>query len=65
MVHCPDCGQTLADESDVEFIEADAKLGFFVASKRFYHAACAHCGENLGGGVAAAQGNGGAAGADD
>ncbi|MFC5368729.1 hypothetical protein [Salinirubrum litoreum] len=62
MVHCPDCDSTLSDADDVEFVETDARLGFIRASKRFYTIECADCGNVLGNGVAAAQGNGGAAG---
>ncbi|WP_439027961.1 hypothetical protein [Haloarchaeobius sp. DT45] len=60
MVHCPACETTLADASDVEFIETDAVTGFFKASKRFYVASCASCGETLGSGVAGAKAGGGA-----
>jgi predicted nucleic-acid-binding Zn-ribbon protein len=55
MVHCPDCGATLVDETDVEFVETDAKSGFFKASKRFYLVACGECGAAIGGGVAGAK----------
>ncbi|GGO00302.1 hypothetical protein [Haloarcula pellucida] len=60
MVHCPDCETALADESDVEFVEMDATTGFLAASKRFYVANCAECGNTLGSGVAGAKGGGGA-----
>ena len=54
MVHCPDCGETLSEKSDVEFVEMDATTGFFAASKRFYLVACNHCGAAIGSGVAGA-----------
>ena len=60
MVHCPDCETTLANESDVEFVEVDSKTGFFAASKRFYVVNCAACGKTLGSGVAGAKAGGGA-----
>lgn len=58
MVHCPECEATLADASDVEFVEMDATTGFFKASKRFYVANCAECGATLGSGVAGAKAGG-------
>ena len=61
MVHCPDCGTTLAEESDVEFVEMDSTTGFLKASKRFYVANCATCGATLGSGVAGAKAGGGGA----
>lgn len=61
MVHCPDCGTTLANETDVEFGETDATTGFIAASKRFYVVNCAECGANLGSGVAGAKAGGNAA----
>ncbi|WP_435365254.1 hypothetical protein [Haloarchaeobius sp. DYHT-AS-18] len=61
MVHCPACETTLADASDVEFTETDATTGFIAASKRFYVASCAECGETLGSGVAGAKAGGGGA----
>ncbi|MFH5801343.1 hypothetical protein [Haladaptatus sp. CMAA 1911] len=60
MVHCPDCGSTLEAESDVEFVEMDAKTGFLKASKRFYVVTCANCGTTIGSGVAGAKAGGGA-----
>ena len=61
MVHCPQCDATLADESDIEFVEMDATTGFLKASKRFYVANCADCGTTLGSGVAGAKAGGGGA----
>lgn len=55
MVHCPECEATLAEKSDVEFIEMDATTGIFVASKRFYLVACNDCGVAIGSGVAGAK----------
>ena len=52
MVHCPECDGEIADGSDVEFAEMDAKIGFFKASKRFYVVACDSCGATIGSGVA-------------
>lgn len=62
MAHCPECEATLADASDVEFVETDATTGIVAASKRFYAVNCAECGATLGSDVAAAQGNGGGGG---
>ncbi|WP_267641339.1 hypothetical protein [Haloarchaeobius amylolyticus] len=61
MVHCPACETTLSDASDVAFTEADATTGIIAASKRFYVASCAECGETLGSGVAGAKAGGGGA----
>lgn len=55
MVHCPECDATLSEKDDVEFVEMDAKTGFFKASKRFYLVACGECGAAIGGGVAGAK----------
>ncbi|WP_435360007.1 hypothetical protein [Haloarchaeobius sp. DFWS5] len=55
MAHCPECEETLAEETDVEFVEMDSSFGFFKASKRFYLVACNHCGAAIGSGVAAAK----------
>jgi len=65
MVHCPDCGTTLDDEADIEFVEMDATMRFLKASKRFYTANCAACGTVIGSGVAGAKagGSGGGGGA--
>ncbi|UPV73685.1 hypothetical protein M0R89_14200 [Halorussus limi] len=61
MVHCPECETSLADSSDIEFVEMDSATGFVRASKRFYTANCAECGRTIGSGVAGAKSNGGAA----
>jgi len=58
MVHCPECETTLADGSDVEFVEMGAETNVFAASKRFYAAECADCGHTLGSGVAGAKAGG-------
>ncbi|WP_135536897.1 MULTISPECIES: hypothetical protein [Halostella] len=63
MVHCPDCGTTLEETADIEFVEMDATTGFLKASKRFYTANCAACGTVLGSGVAGAKAGGGGGGA--
>jgi len=55
MAHCPDCGTSLQQSDDVEFVEMDAQMGFIKASKRFYLVACSECGAAVGGGVAAAK----------
>ena len=55
MAHCPECETTLAEESDVEFVDMGSKSGFFKASKRFYLVACADCGAAIGSGVAGAR----------
>lgn len=55
MVHCPECDSTLSKQSDIEFVEMDATTGIFKASKRFYVAACDHCGAAIGTGVAGAK----------
>jgi len=60
MVHCPECGTSLEETTDVTFTETDATLGFIKASKRYYTANCAACGRLLGSGVAGARGNAGA-----
>jgi predicted nucleic-acid-binding Zn-ribbon protein len=60
MVHCPECGTTLEAETDIEFTETDATVGFIESSKRFYTANCADCGRTIGSGVAGARGNPGA-----
>jgi len=52
MAHCPECEETLDEETDVEFVDVGAKPGFFKASKRFYLVACNHCGAAIGTGVA-------------
>jgi predicted nucleic-acid-binding Zn-ribbon protein len=53
MVHCPECDGEIADESDVEFVDLDAKMaGIFRSSKRFYVVACNNCGAAIGSGVA-------------
>jgi predicted nucleic-acid-binding Zn-ribbon protein len=53
MVHCPECGEELTEESDVEFLDLDAKIsGLFRSSKRFYVVGCNHCGAAIGSGVA-------------
>lgn len=59
MVHCPDCEATLAEGSDIDFVEMDSTVGFIAASKRFYVASCAACGATIGSGVAGAKANGG------
>lgn len=61
MVHCPECEATLAEESDIEFVEMDSTTGFLSASKRFYIANCADCGSTIGSGVAGAKAGGGGA----
>ena len=63
MVHCPECDATLAEESDIEFVETDAATGILKASKRFYVANCADCGATIGSGVAGAKAGGGGGGA--
>ncbi|SDN22725.1 hypothetical protein SAMN04487949_3693 [Halogranum gelatinilyticum] len=55
MVHCPECEETLEEQSDVEFLDMDSTTGFFRASKRFYLVACGHCGAAIGSGVAGAR----------
>jgi hypothetical protein len=53
MVHCPECDATIEAESDVEFVDLDAKIaGIFRSSKRFYVVACTGCGAAIGSGVA-------------
>jgi predicted nucleic-acid-binding Zn-ribbon protein len=53
MVHCPECDGEIAEESDVEFVDLDAKMaGIFRSSKRFYVVACNNCGAAIGSGVA-------------
>jgi predicted nucleic-acid-binding Zn-ribbon protein len=53
MVHCPECDGTIAEESDVEFVDLDSKMaGLFRSSKRFYVVACSDCGAAIGSGVA-------------
>lgn len=53
MVHCPDCDQEIAEESDVKFVDLDAKMaGIFRSSKRFYIVACNNCEAAIGSGVA-------------
>jgi len=53
MVHCPECDATIEAESDVEFVDLDAKIaGIFRSSKRFYVVACTDCGAAIGSGVA-------------
>lgn len=59
MVHCPECEATLAERSDIEFVETDATTGFLAASKRFYVTTCAACGATIGSGVAGAKAGGG------
>ncbi|WP_256392075.1 hypothetical protein [Natronoarchaeum rubrum] len=59
MVHCPECEATLAEASDVEFVETDAETGIIAASKRFYAVECVECGTTLGSGVAGAKAGGG------
>jgi predicted nucleic-acid-binding Zn-ribbon protein len=61
MVHCPECTTTLQNADDVAFVDTDSEMGIVTAAKRFYTIECAHCGAAIGGGVAGAQGNGGAA----
>ncbi|GAA0674801.1 hypothetical protein ACFQDG_17135 [Natronoarchaeum mannanilyticum] len=61
MVHCPECESTLAEASDVEFVETEATTGIIAASKRFYAVECAECGTTLGSGVAGAKAGGNAA----
>ncbi|MFC6757307.1 MULTISPECIES: hypothetical protein [Haloarcula] len=61
MVHCPGCGTTLEDETDIEFTDRDSTIGIINSSKRFYTASCAACGRTIGSGVAGARGNAGAA----
>lgn len=58
MAHCRECGATLSEESDIEFVEMDSEIGFLSASKRFYVANCAHCGVTIGNGVAGAKAGG-------
>ena len=60
MVHCPECETALESVDDIEYVEQDATIGIFRASKRYYTAECAACGCSLGSGVAGAQANGGA-----
>lgn len=55
MAHCPDCEADLSEQDDVEFVDMEARSGFFRASKRFYLVACAHCGVAIGSGVAGAR----------
>lgn len=50
--YCTECDAALTEESDVEFVDMDAEMGFFQASKRFYLVACGNCGAAIGGGVA-------------
>jgi transcription elongation factor Elf1 len=53
MVHCPECDGEISEESDVEFLDLDAKMaGLFRSSKRFYVVACNDCGAAIGSGVA-------------
>lgn len=52
MVHCPECGADMADQDDVDFLDVEARSGFFRASKRFYVVGCGECGVAIGGGVA-------------
>jgi hypothetical protein len=53
MVHSSECGGEIAEESDVEFVDLDAKMaGIFRSSKRFYVVACNDCGVAIGSGVA-------------
>jgi len=53
MVHCPECDGEIAEESDVDFVDLDAKMsGLFRSSKRFYVVACNNCGAAIGSGVA-------------
>ena len=53
MVHCPECDGEITEESDVEFLDLDAKMaGLFRSSKRFYVVACKNCGAAIGSGVA-------------
>lgn len=53
MVHCPECEAEISDESDVEFVDLDAKMaGLFRSSKRFYVVACNNCSAAIGSGVA-------------
>lgn len=54
MAHCPNCEASIASLEDVTFADLGAQLGFLQASKRFYEASCAACGETLGTGVAGA-----------
>lgn len=55
MVHCPECETALETAADVEFVDMEARPGFFRASKRFYVAACGECGVAIGTGVAGAR----------
>lgn len=55
MVHCPECQATIAEPDDVEFVDMEARPGFFRASRRFYVAACGECGAAIGSGVAGAR----------
>jgi ribosomal protein L24E len=59
MVHCPDCGRTIAEADGLEFVEMDAETNIFAASKRFYTTNCGHCGATIGSGVAGAKAGGG------
>lgn len=53
MVHCPECQEEITEESDVQFLDLDAKMaGIFRSSKRFYVVACDNCGVAIGSGVA-------------
>jgi predicted nucleic-acid-binding Zn-ribbon protein len=53
MVHCPECEEEIADQSDVEFVDMDAQMaGIFRSAKRFYVVACNNCGAAIGSGVA-------------
>jgi ribosomal protein S27E len=53
MVHCPECEEEITEESDVEFVDLDARMaGMFRSSKRFYVVACNGCGAAIGSGVA-------------
>lgn len=55
MVHCPECDATMSEQDDIDFVDMEARAGFFRASKRFYVVACGECGAAIGGGVAGAR----------
>ncbi len=57
MTHCPNCETRVESLDDVAFADVESSVGFLRASKRFYEASCAACGETLGTGVAGASGD--------
>lgn len=56
-MHCPNCETEIETDADVTFTEVNAATGLIRASKRYYTANCATCGESLGSGVAGAKAN--------